>query len=108
MASFFTSPLKTTLSILPIYCQFESQLADGEHITDVITDMSVSSGIDPLPSAMLDGSPSIAQDIALQVVAGGVAGVMYLLSFNVTTNFSNRLVMSTYIAVINENPYQPV
>src|SRR5450631_3299537 len=74
---------------------FANWLAQGETIASVVSALSVVSGVDPAPSAMIVGEPLIATTIVSQMLQGGVPGVEYLLTFTVTTSgegaFSARI-----------------
>lgn len=106
MASFVVSPSKFTSAIIPVVIDFSSQLASGEAVTAVTCAATVFSGTDATPSALLSGAVTLATNIATQIITGGLSGVIYTLTFSATTNTANRIIIQTYIAVTDSNPFQ--
>ncbi len=106
MASFIPTPSKYTGATIPVVANFISQLLPGEAVTAILTSAIVDSGIDPTPENILNGNPTLAQNVATQSITGGLEGVTYLVGFNATTNIDNRLVIYTYISVLSSNPFQ--
>lgn len=107
MGSMVVFPTKYVNSIVPLRVDFTSQLADGESMDDCTCSISVVSGADEDPDAMLiNPPPDFELNVAEQLVGGGVAGVMYRINFNCTTTDDNELIISGYLAVIDTNPWQ--
>ena len=105
MASYITLPTKINTTTLPTVCDFGSQLAAGEAVTACTVTCTVFVGTDANPSAVISGAATISQNIVTQIVTAGTPGVIYLLSFNATTNFSNYLIIYAYLAVTNSTPF---
>jgi hypothetical protein len=77
-------------------------LADGETITAVSSALTVASGIDATPSALLLSTPAIVGTTVQQWVRDGVDGVLYRLSFTVDTSIGKRLVESGLFRVVTQ------
>ena len=75
---------------LPIVSDFLNRLAIGETVVTCSSSIRVWSGIDPTPSVMLVGTPTISGSEVTQVVTGGVAGVVYTLSIAARTSNIHR------------------
>jgi hypothetical protein len=106
MSSFIVIPSKITTTTVPVVCDFTSQLADGDAVTAVIVTASVFVGVDAAPEDIIDGAATLSQNVATQVITGGLAGVIYLLNFGATTSDGNNLIISAYLAVTDTNPFQ--
>ena len=105
MSSYITLPIKITSATIPVECNFISQLASGEAVTSVVVTASVFAGVDANPSNIISGIVSLSQNVATQTITGGLAGVIYLLAFAATTNFSNNLIIYAYLSVTNSTPF---
>lgn len=86
---------------------FLSRLEVGETLQTCASVISVLTGTDLNPSAMLDGLPTISGTSVEQNVQGGVAGNIYLLSLSARTSLNNIFVMETAIAVMPTNAIAP-
>lgn len=104
MSSFISFPPKLYSSTIQIEADFSAQLQDGEAIVSCVMSVTVYSGLDLTPSAMLDGGPVLLQNIVTQQLTGGEVGVLYLIGFNGTTNLSSQLIIQAYLAVVDSNP----
>ena len=83
------------------------RLAVGETALTVATTMEVLSGVDPNPTAMLSGSPSLSGAIAKQKVIGGLPGVIYQLTFAIRTSNSQIVLDRGKIAVLSSATVTP-
>ncbi len=72
---------------------FAAQLADGESLTSVSSVTAAPSGLTISGAATLSGA------VASQRIAGGTAGVRYVVTFVVTTSASNTLEGEGYLLV---------
>lgn len=66
------------------------RIASTASIVSVTAAMSVLSGEDADPSAMLDGDPEIAGTLAGQWVIGGLSGVQYKLSLLIVASDGSK------------------
>lgn len=81
------SPKQTGETILYGF-DFTDDLATGETISSVeggVIVVTVYSGTDATPSAILSGSPSISGNIVSQLITAGTSGVKYKLTCKVIT-----------------------
>lgn len=104
--SFITLPAKLSTTTVPVQCDFSGQLISGEALTAATVTASVFVGVDATPSNIISGSASVSQNTVTQTITGGTVGVIYLLSFNGTTNLSNLIIINAYLAVTDTNPFQ--
>lgn len=81
---------------------FTSRLAADEEINSVDAEVSVFSGVDSAPSAILAGSPENDDPIVHQRITGGVAGTIYLVLMRASTDQDNELQLGTYIAIASD------
>jgi len=84
---------------------FLSQLGDTETITGAVVTVTVWSGVDPNPSTMLLAPRTITGKIVNQRITGGLAGVIYLVTCNITTSLAQALLMQGCLAVISTDPF---
>lgn len=84
---------------------FISNLGAGELI-NVVKSVSVTvySGIDPNPAAILQGSPTINKSVVTQPCGGGVVGVTYNMVCTITTNATRDISMASYITMEPDHP----
>lgn len=74
----------------------------GESITTISNVLvTVISGIDPNPSAILVGAPGIQVGLVLQGVQGGVAGATYEVKAIIRTSGNRTLMRYGYLPVVN-------
>lgn len=90
---------------ITISFEFTNRLATGESITAGACVAEVFSGTDASPSSIISGAATLSGAIVSQVITGGLAGVVYLISCEVDTDDSNVLINQGRIAVVAENPY---
>jgi hypothetical protein len=76
MASNYVLPVKLSSTVVPVEVDFISQLQGDDAVTAIEVTVSVFSGVDADPDAILSGSPTLAQNRVTQVITGGVVGVM--------------------------------
>jgi hypothetical protein len=80
---------------------FIASLQISETISSVTMSASVYSGTDPNPNNILSGSPSIVNTTqVVQLITGGIVGVIYEVECKVTTSLSQQLVISGFLAII--------
>lgn len=82
---------KLTAAVEWFVMDFERQMAVGELITGAGCTASVLSGTDATPSAILSGPPTYAGTLVQQKLTGGVADVLYQLTFTATTSNGQTL-----------------
>ncbi len=81
---------------------FTSRLSIGETLLTAAVAATVWSGDDPLPSAIISGSASIAGPKVSQKVTAGVTGTVYDLVCTVTTSAGQTLQLAGYLAIVTE------
>lgn len=79
---------------------FISYLSGSEIISTPVVTCTVWSGVDANPSAMISGSATVSGSIATQKVIGGVPGVIYYLTCQVSTGLGQVLTQSGFLAVL--------
>lgn len=84
---------------LTIDVDFLSRCDLGESAATAVSTMTVLSGTDANPSAMLSGVATVSNNIVSQKVIGGVGGVIYLLTISVRTTDNNIVINEVKIAV---------
>lgn len=70
-------PSKDPAEVLVVTFDFSSEVDSGESISAAQVYAEVVFGTDPIPTAVLSGSPSVAGGAVLQAVNGGVDGAVY-------------------------------
>lgn len=83
---------------------FISRLLQGETISTAVVTNSVYTGVDPTPSAMINGAASFSGSVVSQSITGGVVGVIYALKCTITTSGGQTLQLTAYFAVIPDVP----
>jgi hypothetical protein len=84
---------------------FISSLQPGETISTQVVAVSVYTGTDSNPSALISGSAAIQNVTQVwQRLTGGVLGVIYELLCTITTSLGQTLTLSAYLAVIPDLP----
>lgn len=74
-------------------------LSIGETLVSAAVSVTVSTGTDANPSAMLDGAPQIQGSQVLQLLQGGLSGVTYNLNCLVTTSKNQKLLLTGSLQV---------
>jgi len=88
-------------SATPVSLQFSFalDLAFAESISTASVTAAVYSGTDSTPSAIISGAAAIAAGEVTQTIIGGVEGVTYLMTCNVTTSLGNTLSRFGYLVI---------
>lgn len=86
---------------------FLSRLEVGESAVTVATTITVHSGVDPTPTTMISGSPSVTNNLASQRIIGGLPGVVYEVSFAVRTNNNAVYINQLLLAVLTSPNLNP-
>lgn len=105
MSAVFDS--KLVAETVQLEFSFLGRLAIGETLSESGVACVVFSGTDPAPEDMILGDSVITETSVLQRITGGVAGVIYNLSCEVTTSDLNILIEDGKLAVTAVNPFQP-
>ena len=93
-----TWPAKDPAERFRVRFRFGNRLADGETIT-VAMSITVASGADATPSAVLDGAVSVSGGDAWQWVKDGVDGTAYAIRALATTSTGQKLVAVAILPV---------
>ena len=104
MSSQTVFPIKYATSNILIPFDYISQLLTGEDVVSAAVTAVVITGTDPTPSTIVSGSVTIDGTEVLQVIIGGVAGVIYNLTCSATTDLGNILIMQGKLAVVSADP----
>lgn len=94
-----TFPAKRAGSTILLPFDFTNQLAVGDSLSIPTVVASVYSGVDPTPSAILSGSPSVSGNVVTQKVTVGVPGTIYSLLCTVTTSQGATLELQGFLAI---------
>lgn len=78
---------------------FISKLGAGETLVSATVTPTVWSGVDPTPSAIVSGTPSVSGTKAAAVITAGVDGTIYQLACIAVTSASQTLVLFGYLVV---------
>lgn len=92
-------PEKASGETIPLVVSFADRLQYGETINGCTVNVSVLSGVDSNPSAMLDGAASFTSSTVTQVVTAGVIGVTYMVVFVVTGTASHNYIKEGRLVV---------
>lgn len=84
-----------------------SRCALGESIATAVVTVSVSSGIDPTPSAMVSGVTTVSNNVASQQIIGGVGGVIYDVVCAARSTLNNIFINVAKLAVLSDNAAVP-
>jgi hypothetical protein len=101
------SDTKLVSESVDISIDFLSRLQVGETLQTCASAMSVLTGVDLNPAAMLSGLPTISGTSVIQNVVAGNVGTIYILSLSARTSENNIFVMETAIAVMPSNAIVP-
>jgi hypothetical protein len=83
---------------------FVSQLAPGETISTQVVTASVYTGVDANPGAIISGAAAVVGTNVMQLITGGVLGVIYELLCTITTSLGQTIKMAGYLAIIPDVP----
>lgn len=86
---------------------FLSRLSVNETALTAASTIEVLSGVDPTPTAMLSGLPSLAGSVVTQRLTGGLPGVIYQLSIAVRTSTGAIVINRMAIAVLTSVSVTP-
>lgn len=92
-------PEKASGETIPLVVSFADRLQYGESINGATVQVTVLSGTDANPSAMLSGSPSFTSSTVTQIITGGVIGVTYMVVFVVTGTGSHNYIKEGRLVV---------
>lgn len=90
---------KDPAEILPVGFELSAALSTGEALIAVACTVSVASGTDATPEAILLGDPAIVGTSVQQWIQAGVDGADYQLRFTVDTDGGKRLVEASRVLV---------
>ena len=96
----FTVPSKDTTETIPVVFPFAGKLQFGETLSAATMSVTLMSGTDANPSAMLSGSPTVSSPNVTQSITGGIAGNVYVVICACTTSASHTYSMECRVAVI--------
>jgi hypothetical protein len=91
---------KRAADVALLLFDFTSLLASGETISTQSVAASVWSGVDANPSAIVSGSATASGAIVKQLIAGGVAGVIYTLTCTITTSLGQTRTLVGLLAIV--------
>ncbi len=98
----YNSVLVGEIAVLPT--DFISKLQVGESILSAVATISVYSGIDSNPSAMLAGTPTVSGTVVNTLIAPTVVGCIYEVKILAVTSLGQTLVLTGYLAVVPDLP----
>lgn len=86
---------------IPITVNMLNRCGDGETISTAVVSVTVGTGTDATPSAILDGGATVisGQEVR-QYVVGGLAGVTYNLQIAATTNLGSIYIDRVVLAIM--------
>ena len=99
-------PDKAISEVLPYTVNFADVLAFGEAISGASVTVTVFSGTDAAPAALLASATTSTATTVSQVITGGLVGVIYILAF-VATGASGHVYVKTAMlaCVSNSNTF---
>lgn len=77
------------------------ELRPGEYPISATMTVTVESGVDATPSALLSGLPQIDGGEVLQLIIGGTSGVTYLVHALVSGNAGTKVKISARLPVVS-------
>lgn len=101
MTQYFVEVSKYRAETIPISVDFSDDLASGETITGspaLLVD--VYTGADPDPSSILFNTATVSGNVVTQNVRLGLEGVIYDITFSVTTNLGNVFEHDCVLAIL--------
>lgn len=96
-----STPSKTSTDVIVIRMNFQAQAEFGEIIGSGAVVASVFTGEDPAPSGILSSPATVSGYDIVQEVSGGVAGVIYQLTFFAHGSGDHIYSRSTKLAIVN-------
>ena len=100
--SMIVSGTKAVGEVTPITFDFISKLASSETILSGAATVTVWSGIDANPQALVSGTPTVSGTKVVVTLTGGQPGCIYKIACAATTNASTIYIISTVIPVVND------
>lgn len=95
-----TLPAKRRIDVRPFKVDFSQWLDSGESVTAAQLSVSLFTGTDPDPAAILYLDPEILNNVVTQRIREGIPGNIYTITMEVTTNLGNELTAETVQAVL--------
>ena len=95
-----TLPAKRRIDVRPFKVDFSQWLGSGESVTAAQLSVSLFTGTDPDPAAILYLDPEILNNVVTQRIREGIPGNIYTITMEVTTNLGNELTAETVQAVL--------
>ena len=92
-------PAKAAAELARLKFSFLSRLYPGEIITSATTTVAVYSGVETIPTLILDGAPEVLGTLVIQRVRGGTSGVTYLLTCTAATQLGGAPYTYSYLLV---------
>ena len=93
-------PTKDPAEIVFVAFDFSGEIEEGERLTGTpVVTVSLLSGADANPSALLGGSAAIAGASVLQTISGGVDGAIYKLRCRAALDSGRVLVLASTLPV---------
>ena len=89
--------------IIELGFEFAAIIEAAETITSASFDVSVLSGSDATPTAMLYGSPIIAGTVVSHKISGGVDGCTYRIECTANTSANNKYIETGSIKITEKN-----
>lgn len=102
MSSLQVFPQKSPEESRPFVFDFTSQLVGTDTLSTAAASITVWSGVDANPSAMLVGGATVSGAQASQWLQGGVAGVVYKVEMVAHTAGTQTLVIVGLVAVVED------
>jgi hypothetical protein len=97
----YVSESKKQLETISYFGNFSDMMATGETISTYQVIVSVFTGIDPVPNAMLYGGISVHNGVSIeQRIAHGIVGNIYDILFQVTSNLGKVYEKVTRLAIL--------
>lgn len=106
MSTGITQSKNVTESIF-LVADFLSDLVLNETIIGASVNVTVSSGVDATPTAMIDGAASISGSRVSQKLIAGLPGVIYSVWVAIKTSTTNVYVQEFKLAVLSDGAITP-
>lgn len=93
---------KYPISLVYGVFDFSSLLTNGQTISTASCSVEVWVGVDPSPSAILLGSPTVSGTVVSQYLQNGVSGVIYRIACQANCSDGTNQVLLAYLPVMAE------
>lgn len=103
MAGLFIWRSKRKIELIPVTADFSKDLGAGDSVVSCVVTISVFSGKDSNPAALLYNPVEIFTPRCIQNIVEGVVGVVYLIEFAATTALGNLLKQEVKLAILPDN-----